>query len=120
MDYLYFVLSILLSRTGLRLGEASALKWDDWNRNKIEINKTLYQRGKTDYIKTLQKTQSSYRTIVIDRYLIELLKNFKIKKNELALASSRNIANQEYILQMNAGTLSSSRIIEPTFIKCAI
>ncbi len=79
MDYLYFVLSTLLSRTGLRLGEASALKWDDWNRNKIEINKTLYREGKSDYINP-PKTQSSYRTIVIDRYLIELLKNFKIKK----------------------------------------
>jgi len=102
MDYLYFVLSILLSRTGLRLGEASALKWDDWNRNKIEINKTLYREGKTDYINP-PKTQSSYRTIVIDRYLIELLKNFKIKKNELALASSRNIANQEYIFADERG-----------------
>ena len=102
MDYLYFVLSTLLSRTGLRLGEASALKWDDWNRNKIEINKTLYREGKTDYINP-PKTQSSYRTIVIDRYLIELLKNFKIKKNELALASSRNIPNQEYIFTDESG-----------------
>ena len=102
MGYLYFVLSTLLSRTGLRLGEASALKWDDWNRNKIEINKTLYREGKTDYINP-PKTQSSYRTIVIDRYLIELLKNFKIKKNELALASSRNIPNQEYIFTDESG-----------------
>ena len=66
MDYLYFVLSTLLSRTGLRLGEASALKWDDWNRNKIEINNQfnmihqLLMTVQTNFI-MVPCTQNSYR-----------------------------------------------------------
>lgn len=96
VSYQYYVLTVLLSRTGLRLGEALALEWKDIQRNRLTVNKTVYRENSKDYV-TPPKTQSSYREIAIDRTLIDLIKIYKIKKSEFALSSKDYKINRDYL-----------------------
>lgn len=83
----YEVLFTLMARTGIRIGEALALTWDDIDlKNKtITINKTLvYPLNSKPYIST-PKTKNSIRKITIDDKLVKLLKKHKINRNEMYL-----------------------------------
>lgn len=96
INYQYYVLTFLLARTGLRLGEALALKWEDITEDKLTVNKTLYRENNTNFI-TGPKTDSSYRTILLDKKSLELLKKFKIQKLEYSMKESFFILNKNYI-----------------------
>ncbi|EPI07677.1 tyrosine-type recombinase/integrase [Enterococcus faecalis] len=102
INYQYYVLTYILSRTGLRLGEALALKWEDLKENTLAINKTLYRENHTNFI-TEPKTDSSYRTILLDNKSLDLLKKFKIQKLEYSLKSDFFILNKEYIFTDSKG-----------------
>ncbi|WP_267864986.1 site-specific integrase [Enterococcus faecalis] len=102
INYQYYVLTYILSRTGLRLGEALALKWEDLKENTLAINKTLYRENHTNFI-TEPKTDSSYRTILLDNKSLDLLKKFKIQKFEYSLKSDFFILNKEYIFTDSKG-----------------
>ena len=102
IGYQYYVLTLLLARTGLRLGEALALSWNDIQRNKLEVNKTLSRENGVDLI-TTPKTDSSYRTIALDTMTTDLLRSFKIKKSEYALANSISILNKQLVFSSTYG-----------------
>lgn len=78
----------LLAYTGMRIGEALALEFTDFDMQKkqVKIYKTLYQRGNTSrYEITTPKTTSSVRTIELNDKIIDkiiLLKKYisSIKK----------------------------------------
>jgi len=84
---------ILMLGTGMRIGEALALTWDDINfeNAEIRVNKT-----QTEYIDPHEKkpklrlsygtpkTQSSYRTIPLLPQLVEMLKDHREKQNAQA------------------------------------
>ncbi|WP_307892431.1 tyrosine-type recombinase/integrase [Bacillus swezeyi] len=60
----YYALFSLMARTGLRIGEALALTWDDINfeENTLTVNKMLvYPTNLTPYLST-PKSQASLRT----------------------------------------------------------
>lgn len=83
----YVVLFTLLSRTGLRIGEALALTWDDidLDQKTLFINKNLvYPLNSTPYISTA-KTSGSVRTIRLDDHTVTILKKHKINRNEMYL-----------------------------------
>ena len=83
----YFTLFTLLARTGLRIGEALALTWDDINLDEqtLTVNKNLvYPLNTNPYIST-PKTKGSVRTIKLDDYTIRLLKKHKINRSEIYL-----------------------------------
>lgn len=116
VTYQFYVLTVLLSRTGLRLGEALALKWEDIKRNKISIDKTIYREGSTDYV-TSPKTQSSYREIAIDRTLIDLLKSYKIKKSEHSLLNKEYKINKEFLFTNENGEFLKQSTYRSYFYK---
>lgn len=95
-NYQYYVLTVLLARTGLRLGEALALKWTDIDQTKLTVNKTLYRADNKNFI-TEPKTASSYRDVLLDNKTVQLLKSFKIKKAEHSLKNESYILNKNYI-----------------------
>lgn len=97
----------LLARTGMRLGEALALNWDDIQEAKIIINKTLYQDDQGNYSITTPKSNSSIRTIKIDKTLITTLKQFKINKLEYIL----NIVHITLLLLKKLYLLEKTEII---------
>lgn len=83
----YEVLFTLMAKTGLRIGEALALTWDDIDfKNKtLKVNKTLvYPLNSTPYLST-PKTKKSIREIKLDDKTIQLLKKHKINRNEMYL-----------------------------------
>lgn len=71
--------------TGVRMGEQLALEWKDFNKytNEIKINKTLTKiKQGNDFLVTSPKTSSSYRSIVVNKKLSSLLKDWKVQQKE--------------------------------------
>ena len=54
--------------TGIRIGEATAVQWDDldFETGVLSIDKTLYYKNQSDYRFTEPKTKASIRHIVPD------------------------------------------------------
>ena len=75
-EHYLFISFWLLFMTGMRIGEASALRWSDIDfvTSLLSITKTLYYRTMTDYKFVEPKTLASIRTIYIDSDTLNELK----------------------------------------------
>ncbi|MEC0233541.1 site-specific integrase [Paenibacillus kribbensis] len=83
----YLALFTLLARTGLRIGEALALTWDDINLDSktLTVEKTLvYPLNSEPYIST-PKSRTSERTIKLDVTTIKIIKKHRINQKEVIL-----------------------------------
>ena len=78
-EHYLFICFWLLFTTGLRIGEAAALQWDDidFESGIISVTKTLYYKSMTEYKFMEPKTSASVRTVVIDDDTIRELKEWK-------------------------------------------
>lgn len=78
-EHYLFISFWLLFMTGMRIGEAAALQWDDidFETGLLCITKTLYYKSMDEYKFVDPKTQASKRTIVIDDDTIRELKEWK-------------------------------------------
>lgn len=101
-NYQYYILTTLLARTGLRLGEALSLNWTDISENSLTVSKTLYREKGKDYI-TSPKTDSSYRSIALDSKTIDLLKSLKVTKLKYNLANTDYVLNKDLIFSDRYG-----------------
>ncbi|MGX9290703.1 site-specific integrase [Bacillus sp. A015] len=96
----YYVLFTLIARTGLRIGEALALTWDDINLKdgELTVDKTLiYPLNTQPYIST-PKTQSSYRTIKLDDHTVSLLKKHRVNRHEVVLMYTNYVQPENNIV----------------------
>ncbi|WP_010676447.1 tyrosine-type recombinase/integrase [Bacillus timonensis] len=101
-DYqLYHMLMLFLSKTGLRISEALALRWEDINGDKVTINKQTSRDDNNTVTLITLKNSSSYRTIKIDNDLVRELKKFRMKQNELILGNPRFRKNEDGIIFQN-------------------
>lgn len=89
----------LLFFTGLRPGEAMALKFSDLNNRILYVNKTINEHGKREI--NSPKTLSSIRKIEIDR---------KLNRDLLKLKEKYNNYNQDYFI------FGGSKPLAPTTI----
>lgn len=83
----YHSLFTLLSRTGLRIGEALALTWDDidLDTKSLTVNKTLvYPLNSQPYLST-PKSKNSERTIKLDDSTVKLMRRHRINQKEVCL-----------------------------------
>lgn len=78
-EHYLFISFWLLFMTGMRIGEAAALQWDDidFETGILSITKTLYYKSMTEYHFSEPKTQAGIRDIVIDTDTIKELKEWK-------------------------------------------
>ncbi len=78
-QHFLFISLWLLFMTGMRIGEATAIQWNDidFETGVLSINKTLYYKNLNDYRFTEPKTKASIRHIVLDKTTIILLKAWK-------------------------------------------
>ena len=78
-EHYMFISYWILFMTGMRLGEAAALQWEDidFDTGLLTINKTLYYKTMNEYKFVEPKTQASNRVIVIDTDTIRELKEWK-------------------------------------------
>ena len=69
----------LLFMTGARIGEATALQWEDidFEAGTMRINKTLYYLNAFNYEFTSPKTRASVWTIPLDKKTLEYLSEWK-------------------------------------------
>ena len=84
MDYLMF---LVLSYTGMRVGELIALKWKDidFHNHTISITKTYYNptNNTVKYELVTPKTRKSKRTIIVDEIVIDALKAHRINQQKV-------------------------------------
>lgn len=83
----YRALFGLISRTGLRIGEALALTWSDFDlkNGTVSVSKTLVYPLNSDPRVTTPKTKKSNRTIKIDDETVELMKKHRVNMVETIL-----------------------------------
>lgn len=113
MDHLIFM---VLSYTGLRIGELLALKWADFNKieGTIRVTKTLY--NPTNHIEKYQlltpKTKGSVRVIRIDDSLVKMLKKHEIKQKEIRLKNKLIYHNNDFIFAREDGHPQLRKVVE--------
>jgi len=98
---LYYMLMYFLSQTGLRISEALALRWSDFNGDKITVDKQVRRDNNNNLEITTLKNSSSYRTIKIEKEVVLELKKFKSRQNELILGNKRFHRNEDGIVFQN-------------------
>lgn len=78
-QHFIFISIWLLFMSGMRLGEATALQWQDidFESGVIKIDKTLYYKNINDYQFVDPKTRASIRDIVLDADTLKQLKRWK-------------------------------------------
>jgi len=83
----YYALFTLLARTGLRIGEALALTWDDIDlkNGTLSVAKTLIYPLNSDPRVTTPKTRSSIRTIKLDPETVRIMKEYRLNQKETIL-----------------------------------
>lgn len=78
----YYALVFFLSRTGLRISEALALRWSDLQSHRVNIDQQTSRDNNNNASITSLKTPASYRNIKIDEDTIEMLHSFKKVQNQ--------------------------------------
>lgn len=101
------MLFITALNTGMRQGELFALTWNDINFNEgyIDVNKTVKYisnvsregRSKGDMIVTTPKTAKSLRKVKMPIFLIDKLKQYKVKQNKHRLAMANLYQNNNLV-----------------------
>lgn len=78
-QHFLFVSLWLLFMSGMRIGEATAIQWDDIDLKTgvLSIDKTLYYKNLDNYSFVEPKTKASARQIVLDKDTLNMLKEWK-------------------------------------------
>jgi len=94
-----YALFRLLAFSGMRKGEALALKWTDLNfkENEIRINKAI-SRGKDNQLYLKGTKTGTVRTIKMDDTTMQILKQWKKKQQEVYLILGFNTLNKEQLV----------------------
>jgi integrase len=81
--------------TGMRIGEATALQWEDidFETGVLSVTKTLYYKNQNHYRFTNPKTRSSIRQITLDQSTLKFLKEWQ--------DIQQNILKTDFILSYN-------------------
>ncbi len=97
----------LLAYTGLRAGEMIALKWSDidFDNQTLTVYRTYYNptNNKSKYTLLTPKTQTSHRTITIDKLLIDLLQLHKKEQDEIKKENEPFYQDNNFIFATNEG-----------------
>lgn len=97
-DYLMF---LILSYTGIRVGELVALKWKDVDfvNHTISITKTYYnpKNNTLEYLLVTPKTKKSRRKIIVDEEIINTLKKHKKVQHQVIKQLGNAYYNKDFI-----------------------
>lgn len=98
----FFPLVHLMSYTGLRQGEALALKWSDidFENKKITVNKTAARIKEKQTLQT-PKTKNSKRVISIDPATVSILKSWKKDQIKIYFKNGKHFEGDENFIFTN-------------------
>lgn len=112
---MYYVLVFFLSRTGLRISEALALRWSDIDGNRVDINKQTSRDNNNNITISTLKTKSSYRNIEIDEDTVHLLNDFRKVQQKMIMKYKTFKRNKDMIIfQTYNGNYLTPSIIRDT------
>ncbi|WP_309245502.1 tyrosine-type recombinase/integrase [Virgibacillus proomii] len=119
----------LLGYTGLRVGEMVALKWSDidFDNQTLTVYRTYYNptNNKIKYTLQTPKTETSHRTITIDKIVIDLLQLHKQEQDIIKNDNKPFYKDNDFIFATNEGypktikaiSIRLQRLIKKTKIK---
>lgn len=95
----------LLIVSGCRRGEILGLKWDkvDFNNNTIKIDTNLLYTKEKGIFTDTPKTEQSNRVITLPKDVMALLKQHKIKQQELALQLGSYFKRTNFVFTQDNG-----------------
>lgn len=98
----FFPLVHLMSYTGLRQGEALALKWSDidFENKKITVDKTAVRIKEKQTLQT-PKTKNSKRVISIDPTTLSILKNWKKDQIKIYFKNGKHFEGDDNFIFTN-------------------
>lgn len=98
----FFPLVHLMSYTGLRQGEALALKWSDidFENKKITVDKTAVRIKEKQTLQT-PKTKNSKRVISIDPTTLSILKSWKKDQIKIYFKNGKHFEGEENFIFTN-------------------
>lgn len=98
----FFPLVHLMSYTGLRQGEALALKWSDidFENKKITVSKTAVRIKEKQTLQT-PKTKNSKRVISIDPTTLSILKSWKKDQIKIYFKNGKHFKGEENFIFTN-------------------
>jgi phage integrase family protein len=98
----FFPLVHLMSYTGLRQGEALALKWSDidFENKRITVNKTATRIKEKQTLQT-PKTKNSKRVISIDPSTLSILKSWKKDQIKIYFKNGKHFEGEENFIFTN-------------------
>lgn len=90
-----YLTTLLLAHTGMRIGEASGLTWEDIDleNKRIVINKTQDRYGVR-----VPKTQNSIRKLPLPESLEEALLHYQLECKKSALSLGKTLQTKDFIL----------------------
>ncbi len=102
----------LVTATGLRRGEACALRWSDvdMDRKQICIDKSVVI-GRSGIQVKAPKTRASIRTIAVDRGTLDELRSLRARQDEIARACGLTLGPEGFVF---SSRLMASRHPGPT------
>lgn len=91
----HYTLKLLLATTGMRKGEALALRWSDvdFEKEVISISRTRDHLGERS-----TKTDNSQRTIDVSKALLKHLKKYKLWSAQKKMINGMKLNNDDHIL----------------------
>jgi integrase len=84
------ILFILALATGMRLGELLGLKWEDISDGTLQVRRTLYYINKVGFEEAEPKTEKSRRNIILPAFVVEELKQHRIRQLEERLKAGES------------------------------
>ncbi|WP_048690181.1 site-specific integrase [Streptococcus sp. 400_SSPC] len=103
----FYTLTHTIAYTGLRIGEALALRWSDINfKDKmISVNHTLVTIDGEQVLQS-PKTKASKRTISVDQYTLKFLKDWQLEqKKEFFKLGKPYLHDDNFIFTNSTGTV---------------
>jgi integrase len=99
-DYYPFILC--MARTGMRIGEVTALQWIDidFSKNYIIVRRNIPHHGQVE----TTKTEASQRRVDMSPELAEVLRQLRTERKKEALASGSAFDMEDWIFRTDAGT----------------
>ena len=100
-----YPLWLLLLNTGLRPGEAMALKWADLEGDTLRIQRVLVRKrdGAYQVVEQKAKTEESLRAVTLSKFVVEALKEHRARQVEEILAYGQRYDRQDFIFATRFG-----------------
>jgi integrase len=104
-DTLHALWTLLLT-TGLRPGEALALKWSDVVNKAVAVRRTLCGNGKGSYtvVEAEAKTRGSIRTVTLPQTTLDALEVHRRRQAESVLRTGERYERRDFIFASTVGS----------------